>query len=166
MKKESLLPNHREIKDLEKIANKDGSGISSDELVGSWKFQYVWKKGSDSIDNISSSILQVLSASLKLTISELKEEELPVFEIKNSIQFGILSIVFFGKAFLKGSRPLLYFYFKNLYIKVGNFNLFNKTLKEMEISKMPFFSLIAIDNKKEWLCARGKGGGLAIWIRS
>jgi len=164
MRKERFLPDYKEIKNLEKIANKDGSGISFDEIIGNWKFQYVWKKGSDSIDNVSSSLLQVLSACLELSIIEPKEDS--IFEIKNSIKFGILSIVFFGKAFLKGKRPLLYFCFKNLRIKVGGFSLFNKTLEEIEIKKMPFFSLIAIDNKKEWLCARGKGGGLAIWIRN
>ena len=39
-----------------------GSGIVYEELLGIWKFKYVWGKESDEIKNIPSSILQVLSA--------------------------------------------------------------------------------------------------------
>ena len=164
MNKRILLPTYKEIMNLEEIANKEGSGIVFDQLIGKWKFQCVWKKGSDSKDNISSSLLQVLSASLELSIVESRDDS-EVFEIKNSIRFGILSIVFLGKAFLKGNRPLLYFYFKNLYLKIGYFNILNKSLQEIDIKKMPFFVLIALDKRKDWLCARGKGGGLAVWIK-
>jgi len=31
---------------------------------------------------------------------------------------------------------------------------------------MPFFSLVGISTKDNWLCARGRGGGLAIWVKS
>tara|TARA_Y100000589_G_scaffold287723_1_gene288691 strand:+ start:145 stop:645 length:501 start_codon:yes stop_codon:yes gene_type:complete len=163
--KDYNFPNFQEIKNLEKIANKDGSGIHFEDLLGFWKFQYVYKKGDTSIDNISSSILQVLSASLKLSKSIGQNDEL-TFDISNSIKFGILSIHFTGKAYLKGNRPLLPFYFENLLIKVLNIPLINKSLKNIEPKKRPFFSLIALGEGKKWLCARGKGGGLAIWINS
>ena len=115
--KEYSFPNFDEIKNLEKIANKDGSGIQFDDLLGFWKFQYVYKKGDTSIDNVSSSILQVLSASLKLSKSIGQNNE-PTFQISNSIKFGVLSINFSGKAYLKGTRPLLPFYFEQLLIKI------------------------------------------------
>ena len=165
MNKENLFPNYDEIIKLEKIANKDGSGIIFEELIGKWRFKYVWKNGSSSIDNISSSLLQVLSATLELSLPDAENKSSP-FEIKNSIKFGILSIIFLGQASLKGSRPLLPFKFNNFCLKIGRLNLINKSIKEIEQKKMPFFSLIAIDKNKNWLCARGKGGGLAIWIRS
>ena len=60
------LPQYKEIKNLESISQKEGSGIGYEDLIGSWKFNSVWKKGSEEIDNISSSILQVLSAKLEL----------------------------------------------------------------------------------------------------
>ena len=59
------LPQFKEIKNFETISKKDGSGIRYEDLIGTWKFNSVWKKGSEEIDNISSSILQVLSAKLK-----------------------------------------------------------------------------------------------------
>ena len=60
------LPQYKEIKNLETISKKDGSGIRNENLIGTWKFNSVWKKGSEEVDNISSSILQVLSAKLEL----------------------------------------------------------------------------------------------------
>ena len=60
------FPEINEIKLLEKNSQKNGSGIVHEELLGIWKFKYVWGKESVEIKNIPSSILQVLSARLEL----------------------------------------------------------------------------------------------------
>ena len=159
------LPQYKEIINLETISKKDGSGIGYEDLIGTWKFNSVWKKGSEEIDNISSSILQVLSAKLELKKNNF-HNNCEEFRIKNSISFGILSIIFCGQASLKGKRPLLPFFFENLIINFGSFTLVNKPLKKPEERQMPFFSLIAISKENNWMCARGRGGGLAIWIKS
>jgi len=154
----------KKLKLLEKNSQKNGSGIVYEELLGIWKFQYVWGKESDQIKNIASSILQVLSAKLELTKKN-KEDQLN-FEIKNSIDFGLLKIIFKGSAELKGIRPLLTFYFEELKISISNFAIFKKELRKPEDKKMPFFSLIGVNTKDGWMCARGRGGGLAIWVKS
>ena len=159
------LPNYKKLINLEVISKKDGSDINYEELIGIWKFQSVWKKGSDEIDNISSSILQVFKALLELK-KPISEKANQNYEIKNSINFGVFSIVFYGYALLKGTRPLLIFHFEKLKINLGNLTLINKKLKKPEENKMPFFSLIAISKERNWMCARGRGGGLAIWIKS
>ena len=79
---------------------------------------------------------------------------------------SLLNITFIGSAELKGIRPLLAFYFEELKISVSSFLIFNKELKKPEDQKMPFFSLVGISTKDNWLCARGRGGGLAIWVKS
>ena len=159
-----FFPNIKEIKLLEKNSQKNGSGIVYEELLGIWKFIYVWGKESDQIKNIPSSILQVLSARLELRRKS-KEDQIE-FIIKNSINFGLLNITFIGRAELKGLRPLLMFYFEELKISISNFQIFNRKLKKPEDKKMPFFSLVGISTKDKWLCARGRGGGLAIWVKS
>ena len=158
------IPDISEIKLLEKNSQKNGSGIAYKELLGIWKFKYVWGKKSDEINNISSSILQVLSARLELKRKN-KSDQLN-FEIKNSINFGLLNIIFTGNAELKGLRPLLTFYFEELRISISNFQIFNKKLEKPEDKKIPFFSLLGISTKDKWLCARGRGGGIAIWVKS
>ena len=158
------FPDINEIKLLEKNSQQNGSGIIYEELLGIWKFQYVWGKESDEIKHIPSSILQVISAKLELKKKN-KEDKLN-FEIKNSINLGLLNIIFIGSAELKGLRPLLTFYFEELKISISNFPIFSKELKKPEDKKMPFFSLIGISTKDKWMCARGRGGGLAIWVKS
>ncbi len=162
---EKKLPQYKEIKNLETIAQKDGSGIEYEDLIGTWKLNSVWKKESEKVDNISSSILQVLSAKLELKKNNSQNSNID-FRIKNSIRFGILSIIFCGRASLKGTRPILPFFFENLIINFGSFTLVSKPLKKPEEKQMPFFSLIAISQENNWMCARGRGGGLAIWIKS
>ena len=71
----SNLPDINKIKLLEKNSQKNGSGIVHEELLGIWKFKYVWGKESDEIKNIPSSILQVLSARLELK-SKNKEDQI------------------------------------------------------------------------------------------
>ena len=158
------LPSFNDIRNYETIASKAGTGINCSDLYGIWKFKYVWKNGKSDIDSISSSILQVLSANLELSQSKSKDDMSDLI-IRNSIKFGIVSIVFVGSAFLRGKRPLLNFNFDCFYFKIGNLNLLKKKIQKIETMKAPFFSLIAIDRNKKWMCARGKGGGLAIWIK-
>ena len=45
------FPDIDEIKLLEKNSQKNGSGILYEELLGIWKFKYVWGKESDEIKN-------------------------------------------------------------------------------------------------------------------
>ena len=158
------LPDFDQIRQYERIANKEGSGITDKDLRGIWRFQYVWKNGKKDIDNISSSLLQVLSAKLELCKSEIHYENSNL-EIRNSVQFGLFTIIFVGQACLKGNRPLLSFKFNSVYFKVGSLNLVTRKVKNINSKNSPFFSLIAIDKDQKWLCARGKGGGLAIWIK-
>ena len=159
------LPEFNKIIDLEKFANKSGSGISYERLIGCWNLRYVWKKSTKKVDNISSSFLQILSASLQLSKSDSADEN-QGYAIQNSIKFGLLSIVFKGEAFLKGKRPVLFFYFNKVVISISKFNILKKDIDKPDTKKLPFFALIALGEDDKWLCARGKGGGLALWIRS
>ena len=87
------LPSLHKLKELEKSARGDGSGIEFDSLLGLWKFNSVWKQGSETEDSISSTLLQILSASLELK----KDAQKPAAEkctIANEIKFGLLTLIF------------------------------------------------------------------------
>ena len=156
------LPSLEELKELEKTARIDGSGIEYKSLIGLWKFNSVWKQGSDSEDSISSTLLQVLSASLELK-KDIQNSEIEQFTIANSIQFGLISLRFSGLANLERKQPLLPFCFDSIQIKLASITLLKRSLPKTEKKKRPFFALIAIDSDGRWLSARGKGGGLALW---
>ena len=156
------IPSLEKLLELEKKARLEGSGIEYDALLGLWKFHSVWKQGSDQEDSISSTLLQVLSASLELKkeTQDLQEE---LFTIANSIQLGLLSLRFSGIANLERKQPLLPFSFNCIEIKLASLIIFKRSLPTSEPKKRPFFALIAMDSNGKWLSARGKGGGLALW---
>ena len=159
------LPSLEKLTEFEKRARLEGSGIEFDSLLGLWKFNSVWKKGSDKEDLISSTLLQVLSASLELK-KDTQNPEREKFTIANSIKFGLLSLRFSGSANLERKQPLLPFSFDCIQIKLASLTILNRSLPTPDQKKRPFFALIAIGSNGKWLSARGKGGGLALWERS
>ena len=158
------LPSLDNLKELEKRARVDGSGIEFDSLLGLWKFNSVWKQGSDTEDTISSTLLQVLSASLELKKNTQNQEE-EKFTIANAIKFGLLTLRFTGFANLERKQPLLPFYFDCIQIKLASLTIIKRYLPAPDHKKRPFFALIAIDPNGKWLSARGKGGRHALWVK-
>ncbi len=154
------LPGNKELAELEKVAKRDGSGIEPHSLIGLWKFFSVWKQKNDNEDLISSSFLRLFVASL-----EIKKDKSNQLFITNSIQFGSLSIRFRGYGKVKGKQPLLPFYFDCIELKAGSRILFSRSLEKPEEENMPFFALISIEENGKWLSARGRGGGLALWVK-
>ena len=158
------LPSLDKLKELERNARIEGSGIEFESLLGLWKFNSVWKQGSDAEDSISSTLLQVLSASLELKKNTQNPEE-EKFTIANAIKFGLLTLRFSGYANLERKQPLLPFSFNCIQIKLASLTILKRSLLAPDQKKRPFFALIAIDPKGKWLSARGKGGGLALWVK-
>ncbi|AAP99716.1 MULTISPECIES: hypothetical protein [Prochlorococcus] len=158
------FPSLDKLLELEKLSRQKGSGIELDSLIGLWKFVSVWKKGTDNEDKMSSSLLRLFSASLELKKQQVNEDLLK-FDLSNSIQFGKLSIRFIGSGWLKGSQPLLPFFFERIELKLGEIILFSRALEIPNEKDSPFFALIGMGDHGEWLSARGRGGGLALWTK-
>ena len=110
-------------------------------------------------------MLQVLSASLELKKDTQNPEE-DKFTIANAIKFGLLTLRFSGYANLERKQPLLPFSFDFIQINFFTFNILKRSLPKTDKKKRPFFALIALDSDNNWLSARGKGGGLALWVRN
>jgi len=158
------LPSLDKLKELEKSARVDGSGIEFDSLFGLWKFNSVWKQGSDTEDTISSTLLQVLSASLELKKDTQNPEE-EKFTIANAIKFGLLTLRFSGCANLERKQPLLPFSFDCIQIKLATLTILKRSLPAPDQKKRPFYAIKAMATNGKWLSARGKGGGLALWVQ-
>ena len=158
------LPSLDKLKELEKKARAEGSGIEFESLLGNWKFNSVWKQGSDREDSVSSTLLQVLSASLELKKDTQNQEE-DKFTISNAIKFGLLTLRFTGDANLERKQPLLPFSFNCIHIKIASLTILKRSLPAPDKKNRPFFALIAVDSNGRWLAARGKGGGLALWVQ-
>ncbi len=163
-KKALFKPTLDQLLELEKKAKIEGSKIDFNSLLGLWKFNSVWQPGSKKEDYIFSQLLRLFSASLELKYLESNNES-QIFSLSNSIQFGLLVIQFVGLGNLKGNQPLLPFYFEFLEFKVGEKTLLKKYIALPPEKDRPFFALIGIGKNMEWLAARGRGGGLALWLK-
>tara|TARA_Y100001968_G_scaffold307046_1_gene324456 strand:- start:1125 stop:1751 length:627 start_codon:yes stop_codon:yes gene_type:complete len=158
------LPEKEKLIELEKIAKNQGSGIEFNSLIGDWKFVSVWKKNQNKEDSVFSSLLRIFCANIKFK-NIIKTENLPLYSVIASIQFGLLTIEFSGTGYLKGKQPLLRFYLNRLELKSGSNVLLSRSLKEAQKEKKSFFALIALEENNEWLSARGQGGEVVIWLR-
>jgi len=151
------IPSAEQLLLLEQKARASGSGLNFNDLLGSWYLERVWSKGSKSPLTFAAFLLKNLSACLRLSIDTNQ------FQIINSVSIGPLQLSFVGKAFLNGPRPLLFFTFQYVSVSLGSLVIFKRNLPQPPSRRMPFFALIA-RNSNGWLAARGRGGGLALWI--
>jgi hypothetical protein len=79
----------------------------------------------------------------------------------NAVSLGPLELRFEGRARLAGPRPLLWFGFDQLQLRFGSQVLLQRALPPGPAQRQPFFALIG--KGPDWLAARGRGGGLALW---
>jgi hypothetical protein len=94
-------------------------------------------------------------------------------EIGNQLQSGPVQLKFTGPARYLGKKNLLAFDFTQLQIKVLNRSIYHTTIRggeakaatfdERSIAELPFFAFFFVTD--DFIAARGRGGGLAIWIR-
>jgi len=93
-------------------------------------------------------------------------------EISNQIQFGSLLFKLIGPARYLDKKNLLAFDFTQMQLRLfnrtvyqGKFNSGKRSgnFEEQSISKLPFFAFFLIT--EDYIAARGRGGGLAIWVK-
>jgi hypothetical protein len=102
--------------------------------------------------------------------TEQKEDRI---EIGNQVQFGITSFKLTGPAQYLGKKNLLAFDFHKMEFSLFGRNLYSGKLPgskaetehfyKKPISRLPFFAFFLIT--EDFIAARGRGGGLAIWIK-
>jgi len=92
--------------------------------------------------------------------------------ITNQARVGALAITFTGPCRYEGKKNLLVFDFTELEISAFGRSLYRgqiggkaqaQPFVERRIGKLPFFAFFCITG--EFVAARGRGGGLALWVR-
>mmetsp|Transcript_11853 Transcript_11853/g.18602 ORF Transcript_11853/g.18602 Transcript_11853/m.18602 type:complete len:180 (+) Transcript_11853:118-657(+) len=84
--------------------------------------------------------------------------------IQNGVYLGPLSLVFSGDLQLNPKLRKLEFNFDRLALGPLSFGIGGKSVKDLEPKDVPFFSWIQVT--EEYAVARGRGGGLALWLRT
>jgi hypothetical protein len=157
------LPEAGSLRLLEKQSRQDGSGLCRDGLTGDWRLERIWTKGRSHPSEAASGALRALAA--RLGIHPADDGGLL---LSNSIALGLLKLCFVGSAELRGRRPLLVFQFQTMQLSLAGRTVWTLSLPKPDKRQEPFFALIASERTsagKHWLAARGRGGGLALWVR-
>ncbi len=95
--------------------------------------------------------------------------------VGNQVQLGPLRLQFAGPARATGKKNLLVFDFLQVQLAWGNHSLFQHDIRggmvqaetfyqTAAIAQKPFFAFFLITD--DFIAARGRGGGLALWIKS
>lgn len=155
------LPSGDDLLALERHARRSGSGITKASLIGTWRLRATWSRDITPAPAASAALLRGLGACLMLS----GEEADGSLRIANQVNLGSLRLRFDGEAELTGRRPLLMFSFRSVRLSLGTLTLFERGLPQPDARRMPFFALIGLDQEQGRLSARGRGGGLALWMR-
>ena len=161
---------------LERCARRLGSGLTIEQLQGTWRLEQVWPKGRSEPQRFSGVLLRGLGAQLAIAPAPGAGGEAAPLRIENSVRLGALELRFTGGGRLRGARPLLEFWFERLELRLGSALLLARPLAPMQPRRLPFFALIGASRPEAssglapdpgadpaWLAARGRGGGLALW---
>ena len=139
------------------MLGRTGSKITTDDLLGEWKLNELWSKGKNNHKPFTSWLLRRIAACFK--IDNCQND----LTFSNSIKLGILNIRFVGPCRLtERKRQILFFNFNTIQIRIAGVTVMDRTIKMIKNEKEPFFVLIG-NESKQWLAARGRGGGLALW---
>lgn len=94
--------------------------------------------------------------------------------IGNLAQLGVLTLKFSGPARYQTKKNLLAFEFTRLQICLGNKSIVSQAVRggiekeqafgSTSVAKLPFFAFFLMSDRL--IAARGRGGGLALWIRA
>jgi hypothetical protein len=171
-----VIPEAQWLLERERRSRREGSGLSQAALIGSWRLERIWSKGSLRPAAFGAALLRGLAARLQLAPNDGADAGGETMRIANSVRLGALELRFDGVGRLQGRRPLLVFSFDRLRVMLGGRVLIERPLPAPDPLRRPFFALIAAERpgpggpdsttgaSRGWLAARGRGGGLALWL--
>lgn len=158
---------------LERSAKQQRLNIPAASLLGTWRLcfsagkQAKFKSG----EPVGSGFYIPKLAIARLTFARSDESNDSV-TIANELKVGPLKIRFSGPTRYPGKKNLLVFDFTHLQIQcfgitvyngqVGAKKRVNQAFADRPIGKLPFFAFFIATN--DYIAARGRGGGLAMWI--
>lgn len=112
-------------------------------------------------------------ASAHISFSTTTEPGLDRGEIANQVQLGSILLKLTGPAKYLGKKNLLAFDFNQMQISLFERVIYNSQIRSgktqtldfdhQPIAKLPFFAFFLVT--EDFIAARGRGGGLAIWIK-
>lgn len=170
----SLLVNA--LLEAEKTAKQQRLNYAFESLVGQWRLCFatgtrkVRKRGGIMLGKgfyLPKFVAAHISFNAKL------EKDSSKGEIGNQVQLGSLTLKLTGPAQYLGKKNLLAFDFTQMILSLFGLVIYNGQIRagkvdaedfyNQPIAKLPFFAFFLVT--EDFIAARGRGGGLALWIR-
>jgi hypothetical protein len=161
----------------EKYAKQQRLNYPFDSLMGKWRLCFVTgtkkirKRGGIVLGN---GFYVPRFASAHISFSITTEQVLDRGEIGNQVQLGSILLNLTGPAKYLGNKNLLAFDFTQMQISFSDRVVYNRQIRSgktqtldfdnQPIAKLPFFAFFLLT--EDFIAARGRGGGLAIWIKA
>lgn len=163
----------------EKTAKQNRVSYPLESLVGRWRLCFVvtTKKASKRAGIVLGRgfyVPKVAGAYISFSTQTQNQTENPKkAEISNQLQSGPFSLKLTGPAQFLGKKNLLAFDFTQMQICLFGKAIYKGNVRggqaqaedfyQQSIAKLPFFAFFMVTEK--FIAARGRGGGLAIWIK-
>lgn len=161
----------------EKAAKQTKIDYSFSQLTGNWRLGFI--TGTKKTRKRAGVVLgagRFLSKLVKIQLSYSKSEDsLDKGSVDNSVQFGLLKIVLTGPVqFWSKKKNILAFDFIRMQLSLSGLNLYQgyirngkdreESFDKQTLKEQAFFTYFLVEDN--YIAARGKGGGLALWTRN
>ncbi|RCJ28966.1 hypothetical protein A6770_00795 [Nostoc minutum NIES-26] len=160
----------------EKASKQQRLTYSFDSLLGKWRLCFATgtKKARERGGIVLGKGLYVPKfVAIYISFSAALEQDSSRGEVGNQVQLGTVSLKLTGPAQYLGKKNLLAFDFNHMLIGLFNRIIYNRPIRSgkvqsedfynQPIAKLPFFAFFVVT--EDFIAARGRGGGLALWIR-
>ncbi len=161
----------------EKAAKQQRLTYTFDSLMGSWRLGFV--TGTRKARRRGGIVLgrgfylpRVVPAQISFSRQSPTPPSSGLGEISNQIQFGPLLFKLTGPAQYLGKKNILAFDFTQMRLCLFGHTVYRGDFRggtqtedfyHQSITKLPFFAFFLVS--QDFIAARGRGGGLALWIR-
>jgi hypothetical protein len=160
--------------EVERAHRQNRPKFAADALVGEWRLRFTAPKKPRYKDGQPTSRGYYLPGWVTASIGFDRDGTSDALTISNQLQLGPLKVRFVGPARLLDKLNLLAFDFVELQCWLANWRVLSLPIcggkqkaadfLAQGIAKHPFFAFFAIT--EDYIAARGKGGGLALWCKS
>jgi len=159
---------------LEKTTQQSRRSLPQTALLGTWRLCFSAGKQAkyQSGQPVGSGFYIPKLAIAQISFTAADESDANHLGITNELRVGPLHLKFTGPARYPGKQNLLAFDFTRLELRclglplyqgaVGGNKRGGQSFADTAIAKLPFFAFFAAT--PDYIAARGRGGGLAIWV--
>ena len=162
--------------EAEKIAKQSKINYSYSQLLGNWRLGFITgtkktRKRAGVVLGAGKFLPKLVK--IQLSYSQLEDSQ-EKGNVENSVEFGLLKIVLTGPVRFWSKQNILAFDFTQMRLSLSGLKLYQGYIrggKEREtnfyqqtLKQQAFFTYFLVE--ESYIAARGRGGGLALWVRS